>query len=171
MTPRIRIVAPDTLPPTVALVNLAWEEGSLRPSLEFQDEACVGSLFLCIRGRETTLAGRLLPARLSETFHPHTSLERGHAFCFTEEGAEVRAVKWFEHSQGWNPGFPEACLLSVFGGRRGLSMKYQNPTIFLGRSSVPNRSCRHLPNAGEFWGVRPGLPRKPLWSLPSGPGY
>lgn len=106
MTPRIRIVAPDTLPPTVALVNLAWEEGSLRPSLEFQDEACVGSLFLCIRGRETTLAGRLLPARLSETFHPHTSLERGHAFCFTEEGAEVRAVKWFEHSQGWNPGFP-----------------------------------------------------------------
>lgn len=120
MTPRIRIVAPDTLPPTVAFVNLVWEEGFLCPSLEFQDEACVGSLFLGIRGRETTLARRLLPARLSETFHSHTSLERGHAFCFTDEGAEVRDVKWFEHSQDWNPGFPEAGLLSVFAGEKGV---------------------------------------------------
>lgn len=96
MTPRIRIISlctvPDTLPPMVAFVNVVWEKSSLcvHP-LECQDQACVGSLFLCIRGRETTLTGHLLLAWLSvRRFFLSVSLESGHDFCFTDEGAEAQ---------------------------------------------------------------------------------
>lgn len=80
------------------------------------------------------------------------SLERGHAFCFTHEGAEVREVKWFEHSQDWNPGSPKAYLLSVFWGEEGVEHEVLESHHLPLKVLCPKCHAANFLMSRDFWG-------------------